>query len=229
MADVKSKLNELKSRLKQLRDRLAVEAPRARIRPSVPSELVERLEATLALVGGIYLAATTSPSADSLENASEDAIAEGHLVLHDWERWIEREKDPKPTVRMRPVRLGDLPDRRVHERYETGVSVQIMRYGVREHAGTATIESASVSRPARNVSIGGIFVAVRKEDLPQVGVGAIVHIAVKVEEQSFQARATVARRDADGLGLRWTQDSAQPQRSIEAILDAVRRARARAK
>lgn len=229
MADVKSKLNELKAKLKQLRDRLAVEAPRARIRPSAPSELVERLETTLALVSGIYLAATTSPSVDSLENASEDAIAEGHMVLHEWERWIEREKEPKPTVRMRPMRLGDLPDRRAHERYETGVSVQIIRHGVREQGGTASIESASVSRPARNVSTGGIFVAAPKDDLPQVGVGAIVHISVKVEEQSFQARATVTRRDADGLALRWIQDSAPAQRSIESILDAVRRVRTRAK
>jgi hypothetical protein len=229
MADVKSRLDELKSKLKQVRDRLAVEVPRARIRPSAPSELVERLEATLALASGIYLAATTSPSADSLQNASEDAIAEGHLVLHDWERWIEREKEPKPTVRTRSVRLSDPPDRRVHERYETGVSVQITRHGVHEHAGTVRIESASVSRPARNVSTGGIFVAAPKEDLPQVGVGAIVHISIKAEEHSFHARATVTRRDADGLALRWVQDSAQAQRAIESILDAVRRVRARAR
>jgi PilZ domain-containing protein len=217
---------ELKSKLKQLRDRLAAEAPRARARSSAPAELVERLEATLQLVNGIYLAAT-APSAGAIQELSEDAIAEGHLVLHDWERWLEREKEPKPTVRMRPVRLSELPDRRAHERYEAGVSVRIVRHGVREQAGSVSIESAAVDRPARNVSTGGIFVAVPKDDLPQVGVGAIVHISVNVESESFAARAAVTRRETDGLALRWIQDSPQAQRYIESVLDAVRRVRAR--
>lgn len=217
---------ELKSKLKQLRDRLAAEAPRARARPSAPAELVERLEATLQLVGGIYLAAS-APSAGSIQDVSEDAIAEGHLVLHDWERWLERETEAKPTVRMRPVRLSELPNRRAHERYETGVSVRILRYGIREQAGSVSIESAAVDRPARNVSTGGIFVAVPKDDLPQVGVGAIVHISVHVEAESFAARAAVTRRETGGLALRWIQDSPQAQRSIESLLEAVRRVRAR--
>lgn len=220
---------ELKSKLKQLRDRLAAEAPRAHARPSAPPALVERLDATLELVSGVYLAASTSSSAGAILDVSEDAIAEGHLVLHEWERWLEREKEPKPTVRMRPVRLAELPNRRAHERYETGVSVRLLRYGVREQAGSVSIESAAVNRPARNVSTGGIFVAVPKDDLPQVGLGAIVHISVEVDGQSFSARAAVTRRESDGLALRWMQDSPQAQRSIDSMLDALRRVRARAR
>jgi hypothetical protein len=77
------------------------------------------------------------------------------------------------------------------------------------------------------VSTGGIFVGVPKDDLPQVGVGAIVHISVNVEAESFAARAAVTRRETDGLALRWLQDSPQAQRSIESVLDAVGRVRAR--
>jgi hypothetical protein len=207
-----------KARLKQLRDKLAVEAPRARTNPVVPKELTQRMQSTLDSVSAAYLLAVTPENRTIVEEAREDAIAEAHLVLHEWERWVEQ----RETNRVKP-RASAIPDRRIHTRIDTSVTVRLLRYAIHSDDTTGTaLEAETLQRPARNVSLGGIFVALDKGDLPKVGVGNIVHVSVTVGVAlTFRARAAVARRVDDGIGLHWIQDTEAVKRSVKSLLDAV--------
>jgi hypothetical protein len=209
-----------KARLKQLRDRLAIEAPRARTNPAVPKELTQRMQSTLDSVSAAYLLAVTPENRTVVEEAREDAIAEAHLVLHEWERWVEQ----RETNRVKP-RASAIPDRRIHTRHETSVTVRLLRYAIHSDDTTGTaLEAETLNRAARNVSLGGIFVALAKGDLPKLGIGNIVHVSVTVGDTlSFKARASVARRVEDGIGLHWIQDSDAVKRSVKTLLDAVTR------
>jgi hypothetical protein len=212
--------DETRAKLRALRDKLAAELPRARIRAGAPGELAQRLESALAQVSGVYLlgVSTAAPAPAGLDDAREDALVEGHLALHDWERWIEQEKQrrPKTTTYCRQ-----------HERQETNVEVRLLRYCLQDGGSLGTkLESESASRPARNVSLGGIFVAAAPDDLPEVRVGSVLHVSVSYGALSLKARAAVVRRDASGLGLRWIEESERVRRAIEVLLDAIRGARA---
>src|SRR3954464_9612206 len=90
-------IDETKTQLRELRDRLSFELPRARVRPNTPTELVQRLQAALDTVKGAYAMheASTAAAAEAVEEARQEAIVEGHLVLHDWERWTEAQRQPK--------------------------------------------------------------------------------------------------------------------------------------
>ena len=214
----------MRGKLKELRNRLSAELPVVRLRPSAPPELVRRMESALEMVAGAYLLSATDPvsPASAREELYEDAVAEGHLALHDWERWLERESRKEQSSKTPPP-----IDRRVHQRHDINVTVKLLRHRVRAYEfGEYKLDSETTSRPARNVSLGGILVAVLKDDLPQVGVGSVLHLSVSFgAQQSFQVRATVQRRDAQGLGLRWIVDSERAQRAIESLLDAISRAR----
>jgi hypothetical protein len=209
---------EPKARLRALRDRLAVEAPRARARPTVPAELVLRLQSALDCSSHL-IGAAAALSSPALDEARDDALLEGHLALHDWELFIEQER----KQRAQATPLGRI-NRRQHERHETAVAVRLQRYRVRDGGrGDMTLDSEEVSRPARNISAGGIFVMATKEDLPQLGVGSVVHVTIGFDgTRPFQARAAVAHRDASGLGLRWIHDSDGARREIQRLLDAIR-------
>ena len=215
----------MRGKLKELRNRLSAELPVARLRPSAPPELVQRMESALEMVAGAYLlsaADPVSPASASRDELYEDAVAEGHLALHDWERCLERESRKEQSSKTPPP-----IDRRVHQRHDINVTVKLLRHRVRaDEFGEYKLDSETTSRPARNVSLGGILVAVLKDDLPQVGVGSVLHLSVSFgAQQSFQVRATVQRRDAQGLGLRWIVDSDRAQRAIESLLEAISRAR----
>ena len=209
-----------KARLKQLRDRLATEAPRARTNPAVPLDLTQRLQSTLESVSAAYLLAVTPENRTRVEEAREDAIAEAHLVLHEWERWVEQ----RELQRGKPRQIAGA-DRRVHARHETSVTVRLLRYAIHSDDTTGTaLEAETLNRAARNVSLGGIFVSLAKGDLPKLGVGNIVHVSVTVGDTlSFRARAAVARRVDDGIGLHWIQDTEAVKRSVKTLLDAVTR------
>jgi hypothetical protein len=215
-----------RAKLRKLRDRLAVEAPRARAALSTPPEIAERLQSALDLVSSVYLLSTGATAATSaqLDEVYEDALVEAHLVLHDWERWLEQQRQ-KPASRTPPAS----PTRRQHERYDTNVSVRLLRHSVHaDGTGGATLNSEATSRPARNVSLGGIFVAVPKDELAEVAVGNVLHVSVSTPAGallSFNARATVMRRDASGLALRWIVDSERLRKAIESLLDALRPSR----
>jgi hypothetical protein len=211
--------DELKATLRKLRDKIAFEAPRARARPGVPPELAHRLQATAQRIAAALSGPSGGGEPAALEELFEDALVEAHLVLHDWERFLElqeaqrtKAKVPAPT------------DRRRHVRHDTNVAVKLLRHEVHEDERSVTLASDSVSRPARNVSLSGLYVSTSKGDLPDVGVGSVVHISVTLGESlSFRARAAVARRDAEGIGLHWIQDTDGVRKSIKALLDAVRR------
>ena len=223
--------DEVKAKLKELRDRLALETPRARTRPQVPAELTARLEAALQQVSGMYLldaapGAPTKVASQALADARDDALLEGHLALHDWERFVEQEREKRARARARPPTPPPL-DRRLHARHDTQVAVKLLRYRVHDGPlGDVTLTSETASRPARNASLGGIFVAVDAHDLPRVTIGGVLHVSVTVGESlSFQARAQVVRRDSTGLALRWVLDSDGVKRSVESLLEALRKPR----
>jgi hypothetical protein len=223
------------TKLRTLRDRLAAEEPRARARANAPVELRRRLAATLELVGRVYLLDPRTTAAATLEEVREDAVVEAHLVLHDWERWLasaelsqrarNRVATPVPLSPATPL----APNRRVHDRHETNVAVRLLRYALRDDgSGGVTLDTETSSRPARNVSAGGIFVTATRADLPQLAVGHLVHVSVSsslAASLAFRARATVQRRDDSGLGLGWIVDSDAVRTSVEALLEAVRLAR----
>lgn len=215
-------VEDSKSKLRQLRDRLAAELPRARTRPNAPPSLIERLDAALEVVTSVYSLQGSSASTRTLDEVYEDAVVEAHLALHEWERWLEQEHQQKK------LRSRTLPsaDRRAHERHDTDVTVKLLRYRVRaDDFGDVTIDSEVASRPARNLSLGGLFVSLAADELPAVKAGSVLHVFVSFGAVSFTARATVQRRDSNGAGLRWVGESDRVRRSVESLLDAVRRAR----
>lgn len=213
---------DARTRLKALRDRLAVEAPRARIRAGVPPELVRRLTDVLVRVNCAYLATVGQSAAPAgTEEAVEDSLVEAHLVLHELEH-----KEAQTAEASAKARASG-PERRVHERFDTDVTVQLLRHSVKNDGSVGVVLTAETAkRPARNISLGGIFVALPRDELPQVGVGGVVHVAVSLTEtQSFKSRAVIMRRDASGIGLSWIDETGRVRKEVEALLATIRRAR----
>jgi hypothetical protein len=212
-------VDELKSNLRKLRDKLALEAPRAHARQGTPPELDRRLQSTLQRTSNALSGPTGGAKPGALEELYDDIIVEAHLVLHEWERWqadagAQKVKPPVATT-----------NRRAHPRHDTNVSVQLLRHAVHASNHGVTLESESLKRPARNVSLGGMFVVLSKDDLPQVAAGSVVHISVSFGDSlTFRARAAVARRASDGIGLHWIQENEAVTRSIKALLDAIHQA-----
>jgi hypothetical protein len=211
---------DIKTRLRKLRDKLAFEAPRARVRSGTPPDLVERLNGALETVSSVCL---LSAESGALEEIREDAIVEGHLVLHEWERWLEQQS--KGAVKPRAN------EQRRHPRVETNVSVKLQRHHtVRGTGNSLSVATDTITKPARNVSLDGIFVLATPAELGDVGVGGVVHLSVVTTlpgAPSFHARTTVVRRDSDGVGLRWVRDSPALEKSIAALLEAIGKARSR--
>ena len=220
--------NDLRANLKSLRDRLAFAAPRARARPNAPPDLRARLDAALELVGQLYglsaasRSASSAPSSASLDEVYEDAIVEGHLALSEWERWLEQEAAPRARARPWAAASGQ----RQHDRHATGVSVKLLRYSVRGEGPALTLATESVSRPAHNVSLGGIYVSAGPGEVPSIVVGSVVHVSVSAlgGSRSFSARGVVTRRVDDGIALRWIAETPADQHVIEALVDAARQA-----
>jgi hypothetical protein len=208
---------DIKTRLKKLRDKLAFEAPRARVRPATPPELVERLNGALETVTSVCL---LPPGSGAIEEIQEDALVEGHLVLHEWERCLEMQTKPPPK------RSGS-EQRRV-PRYETNVSVKLQRHAIRGNGPSLSVATDTISKPARNVSLDGIYVLATPAELGDVAVGGVVHLSVVTTlagAPSFHARAVVVRRDQEGVGLRWVRDTPAIEKSIATLLEAIGRAR----
>ena len=213
MARLNPAPHDTKEKLRVLRDRLANEAPRARAQPVTPPELLQRLHAALESVSGVYLLSGAlggaTPRSDMLARTCESALIQGHLALRDWEHWLERE-ERAPTR----ARTPSLDERRLYVRYETDIPVQLQR--------------EPISRSARNVSLGGLFVAVTRADVPKLSVGSVVLVSVRCRSAPpLIARATVMRRESAGVGLCWIQDSAHAERGIARLLDGIRQSTTR--
>jgi hypothetical protein len=215
--------DDTKTKLRELRDRLSFELPRARVRSKAPAELVDRLQAALEAVNGAYAlpAASTPSAAEALEEARQEAVVEAHLVLHDWERWTEAQRQPKLKAQ------APKPRRAVDARQSADVEVRLLRYRAQNGDGReVAFSDPKAAHAARNVSADGIFVTMPKDELPQLGVGGVLQLAAQVDNgAALQARATVVRRDVDGVSLKWIVDNDRTRRLIDALLDGVRRAR----
>jgi hypothetical protein len=211
---------EAKAKLKALRDRLALEAPRARARSNIPPDLGSRLAMVLDRVSGAYLMlASKGASEEALDGMVEDVLVEAHLALHELERYAEVSPPLTPKPRLSGV------ERRVHPRHDTDVKVQLLRFNIKNDGlPGAALEAETIKRPARNVSLGGIFVAIARDELPQVTVGGVVHVSVSAgEATSFKARAVVMRRDPSGIGLSWLEDTDRLRKDVEVLLNVLRR------
>ena len=216
--------DETKIKLRELRDRLSFELPRARVRANTPHALVERLQAALDAVNGAYAmpAASTPSAAEALEEARQEAIVEAHLVLHEWERWAETQRQPKLKAQAPKPRRAD------DARQPGDVRVTLLRYRAQNGDGREIpFADATALRAARNVSADGIFVTMPKDEVPQLGVGGVLQLSAHVDQgaAALQARATVVRRDVDGVSLKWIVDNDRTRRLIDSLLDGVRRAR----
>lgn len=213
-----TKPDDAKTKLRKLRDELAWLTSRARARPNTPPALLQRLEAAAELLNGVCLLGGGSGAVrtDTLDEIYEDALVEGHLALHDWERWVGGDDQQKRKARPVPAQ------RRQHERLEASVSVSLLRHGVRTVGTGAVAGTDAVRLTARNVSLGGMMVMAGKADLPGAAVGSVVHVSVNVSpDRAVHARAVVTRRDDAGIALRWVQETEVDRRVVEALFAAI--------
>jgi hypothetical protein len=154
----------------------------------------------------------------------EDTIVEAHLTLADWARFLEKESSRATGSRTRPP---ESMDRRVHERLEMRATARVLRYSLRPNSEALSVDTSSLERPARNVSLGGIFITAARHELASVGAGCVVHVSVTPPGgKAFQLRAVVVRREESGLALRWIADAPVDQRVVESLLETVNRTRA---
>lgn len=212
-----------KARLKVLRDKLAAAVPRARVKVSTPPDFMRRLEAASAQVAKTYLLVVANKvAAETLDDLVDDTLVEGHLLLSEWERIAELSTPHRANLRP-PATI----DRRQFERHETSVTVKLLRHSVRSDRDVAVaLETETLQRAARNVSHGGIFVAIERTELPQLEVGHVVHVQVGTHYggAAFHARGIVMRREATGVGLSWVLDTERVRKDVATLLEAVRRA-----
>jgi len=214
--------DQIKADLRTVRDQLAFEGSRARAQAQAPAALGGRLGEAADLVGRVFLLLSDAPAGGvsaALDELCADALAEARLALGDWEAWRASQRQ-KPRAPVLPP-----AERRQHQRHETTASVTIMRHTVSREGVGVELRTDSASRPARNVSLGGMFVAAGAADLAGVGVGSVLHVSVAAPgSRSFRARGAVMRRDPTGIALRWIVESAADQQVIDALNEAMRRA-----
>lgn len=212
-------MDDPRTKLRTVRDRLAALGPRVRSRPDATSDLERRIHAVATQIDSVLrlVATRAAKPTDNLDETVEDTVAEAHLLIHELERVLATAPKAGPVARVGGI------ERRQHERHDTNVTVRLLRHFVREHDNGVALSTEIARRAARNVSLGGIFVALPAGELPQVGVGNVVHVEVETAELKFYARATVARRDASGVGLNWILDEARARREVEKLLASIRR------
>jgi hypothetical protein len=211
-----------KSKLRRLRDLLAFELRRAQGRETCPPELLRRLVTAAELLESVCALKSSPDNAEQLEEVYSDALVEAHLAMHDWERFRKQEDAAlaKPRAQSRPT-----PPPRVHPRVEIDVSVKLRRFSVHEVGGAGmTVEAHTTSLPARNISIGGLYVVAKGSAHKELTTGSVVMVTVSLARDAslaFRMRAVITRRDDAGMGLRWIADNKPGEQSVQALLDAV--------
>ena len=87
-------------------------------------------------------------------------------------------------------------------------------------------EAETVILPARNLSLGGIFLGHDGHDLARLEIGSQVELlvfdATNEEAPPVRARAQVVRHDEGGLGLEWKRD-AETSKQVKALLKSAKR------
>ncbi len=210
-----------KAKVRRLRDQLAFELRRAQNNEKTPPELLRRLmTASEQAVAVCLLGGTSATNAQELEEVYADALVEGHLVLHEWERWRTQERGS--TSKPRAPHSGD---QRRHVRHESAVAVVLRRHRVQASGGAPpTVTKQTSSLRARNVSTGGLFVIAAKHAVAHLPQGSVVVVSVTTTlgtDLAFEARAAVTRVEDDGIGLRWVDDSEQARRAIHTLVDSL--------
>ena len=102
-------------------------------------------------------------------------------------------------------------DLRVHPRYELFASVEV-------HADDVTLVL-----PARNISLGGIYLAADGNDLDALPVDEEVEImvfdALDEGETAVRAMAKIVRRDREGVALTWATTDPIVARKLAGLLE----------
>jgi hypothetical protein len=105
------------------------------------------------------------------------------------------------------------PNLRRHPRFELLASVEL-------HLGDETL-----ILPARNLSLGGIYLGSDGHDLGAFPVGAALEVlvfdAVDEARPAVRAQAVVVRHEQAGMALRWKTDGAVI-RELEVLLEALK-------
>lgn len=104
------------------------------------------------------------------------------------------------------------PNARKHPRFE-------LMAGVEVHTGDETLVL-----PARNLSLGGIFLTADGNDLSRLALGTTVELlvfnAADESHPAVRAHAEVVRHDDSGVGLRWREGTDAKQ--LSSLLEALR-------
>ena len=83
-------------------------------------------------------------------------------------------------------------------------------------------EDTTLVLPARNISLGGMFLSADGNDLTVFPVGEEVEVmlfdALDEGQTAVRALATVVRRDAEGLGLTWASTDPVVARQLASLL-----------
>jgi hypothetical protein len=112
------------------------------------------------------------------------------------------------------------PNLRRHPRYELLASVELHLDGGDE----------TVILPARNLSLGGIFLGHDGHDLSRLEIGSQVELlvfdATNEESPPVRAKAMVVRHDEGGIGLEWKRDPGTSKQVKELLKSAKRGAAA---
>ncbi len=102
-------------------------------------------------------------------------------------------------------------DLRVHPRYELFATVELRR-------GEETLVL-----PARNISLGGLYLEADGNDLSQIAPGEIVEImlfdAIDEGRVEVRADAQVLRHQPDGIALTWASTDPIIARKLAALLE----------
>jgi hypothetical protein len=107
-------------------------------------------------------------------------------------------------------------DLRRHPRFELLVQVEVRR------------GDELVILPARNLSLGGIYLNSDGNDLSAFAAGSLVELllfdAADESRPPLAARAQVVRRDSDGVALKWRED-AEVARRVGELIETIQPAR----
>jgi PilZ domain len=115
----------------------------------------------------------------------------------------------KPNPPQPPARASK--EARQHPRFELFASVELHR------------AQETLVLPARNISLGGLYLAADGNDLSSLAVGEVVQIMlfdVADEGQpTVRADATIIRKDKEGLGLTWASTDPVIARKLATLLE----------
>jgi hypothetical protein len=116
---------------------------------------------------------------------------------------VPKEQPPQPPRKQQ----------RSHPRFELLASVEVHQ------------DEETLILPARNLSIGGIFLGADGHDLARLKVGSVVEILVfngtDENHPPLRASAKVVRHDKEGVGFKW-QETPDTKKAISSLLDAIR-------